>query len=327
MADWSHSYRTGIFGYRRPNLRRLLLNPPFDWLVFPHGPPPAPDPRPGARPPGRRPRRLCRRRGAARQYAPTRRPRRLPRTAPRRERPGDLAAPEDAAEPLDGKRDAAFAKLAGDLGIWLVPGSVYERGTDDRIHNTAPVYSPQGERLAAYRKICPWRPYETTTPGNRFEVVDLAGVGRIGLSICYDTWFPEISRHLAWMGAELIVNVVRTPTSDRAQEVVLSRANAISNQVFVASVNSAAPSGIGRSLVIDPQGTVRAEAVDAGDSTLTDVIDLDEVSNVRRYGTAGLNRIWDQFRPGDPALELPLYGGRIDPATWNPAHTTEEPPQ
>lgn len=208
-----------------------------------------------------------------------------------------------------------------------MPGSVYERGVGDRVHNTAPVYSPQGERLAAYRKICPWRPYETTTPGNRFEVVDLAGVGRIGLSICYDTWFPEISRHLAWMGAELIVNVVRTTTSDRAQEVVLNRANAITNQVFVASVNSAAPSGTGRSLVIDPQGTVRAETVDAGDSTLTDVIDLDEVCNVRRYGTAGLNRIWDQFRPGDPALELPLYGGRIDPATWNPAHTTEEPPR
>ncbi|WP_328541213.1 carbon-nitrogen hydrolase family protein [Streptomyces sp. NBC_00371] len=241
--------------------------------------------------------------------------------------PGVPAAPEKAAEPLDGKRDAAFAELAGDLGIWLVPGSVYERGTGDRVHNTTPVYSPQGERLAAYRKICPWRPYETTTPGNRFEVVALPGVGRIGLSICYDTWFPEISRHLAWMGAELIVNVVRTPTSDRAQEVVLNRANAITNQVFVASVNSAAPSGTGRSLVIDPQGTVRAETVDAGDSTLTDVIDLDEVSNVRRYGTAGINRIWDQFRPGDPALELPLYGGRIDPATWNPAHTTEEPPR
>ncbi|MFI5717786.1 carbon-nitrogen hydrolase family protein [Nocardia sp. NPDC051750] len=239
--------------------------------------------------------------------------------------PGVTAAPKTAAEPLDGKRDAVLSDLAGDLGIWLVPGSVYERGADGRVYNTTPVYSPKGERLAAYRKICPWRPYETIASGNRFEVVTLDGVGCIGLSICYDTWFPEISRHLAWMGAELIVNVVRTPTSDRAQEVVLSRANAITNQVFVASVNSAAPSGIGRSLVVDPQGTVRAETVDAGDSTLTDVIDLDEVSNVRHYGTAGLNRVWEQFRPGDAPLELPLYGGRIDPATWNAARTTEEP--
>ena len=164
-------------------------------------------------------------------------------------------------------------------------------------------------------------------PGAEFVVFDMSGTGRVGLSICYDAWFPETTRHLAWMGAELIVNVVRTATSDRAQEVVLNRANAITNQVFVASVNSAAPSGIGRSLVIDPQGTVRAETVDASDSTLTDVIDLDEVSNVRRYGTAGLNRVWDQFRPGDAPLELPLYGGRIDPATWNAAHTTEEPPR
>lgn len=245
--------------------------------------------------------------------------------------PGVVAAPEEATELLDGKRDAVLAELAGDLDIWLVPGSLYERGTDGRVYNTTPVYSPGGERLAAYRKICPWRPYETTTPGSRFEVVELPGIGRIGLSICYDSWFPEISRHLAWMGAELIVNVVRTSTSDRAQEIVLNRANAIANQVFVASVNSAAPSGVGRSLLIDPQGTLRTETADDGDTTLTDVIDLDEVSNVRRYGTAGLNRIWEQFRPGDPVLELPLYGGRIDPATWNPAHATahatEEPPR
>src|SRR3954465_7522996 len=46
--------------------------------------------------------------------------------------PGAPAAPESAAEPLDGKRDAAFAELAGDLGIWLVPGSVYERGAGAR---------------------------------------------------------------------------------------------------------------------------------------------------------------------------------------------------
>ncbi|MDT8912298.1 carbon-nitrogen hydrolase family protein [Amycolatopsis sp. PS_44_ISF1] len=230
--------------------------------------------------------------------------------------PGRAAAPEDAAEPMDGKRGGFFSQLAGDLGIWLVPGSVYERGEDGQVYNTAPVYSPEGRYLAAYRKICPWRPYETTRPGSRFEVVVLPGVGRIGLSICYDTWFPEISRHLAWLGAELIVNVVRTGTSDRTQEEVLNRANAIANQVFVASVNSAAPSGVGRSLLIDPQGTVRSQTPDDGDATLTDVIDLDEVANVRRYGTAGLNRIWQQFRPGDPVLELPLYGGRIDPGTW-----------
>jgi predicted amidohydrolase len=230
--------------------------------------------------------------------------------------PADL--PEATAEPLSGPRDSALAEIAGDLGVWLVPGSVYERGADGRIHNTSALYSPEGKRLAAYRKIFPWRPYEDTAPGTEFVVADLPGTGRIGLSICYDTWFPEVSRHLAWMGAELIVNVVLTPTADRAQEVVLNRANAIANQVFVASVNAAAPAGIGRSLLIDPQGTVRAEATGADDTTLTDVIDLDEVIRVRAFGTAALTRPWQQFRPGEDApVPLPMYCGRIDPATWS----------
>lgn len=147
-------------------------------------------------------------------------------------------------------------------------------------------------------------------------MVDLPGIGRIGISICYDTWFPEISRHLAWLGAELIVNVVRTATSDRAQEEILNQANAIANQVFVASVNSAVPSGVGRSLLVDPEGRVRTQATSAEDVSLTDVIDLDEVSKVQRFGTLGLNRLWNQFRPSDEPLELPLYGGKITPSTW-----------
>lgn len=224
--------------------------------------------------------------------------------------------PEALAEPLDGPRDRALAELAGDLGVWLAPGSVYERGADGRVHNTALVYSPRGERVAAYRKVFPWRPYETVVPGSEFTVFELDGVGRVGLSICYDAWFPETTRHLAWMGAELVLNFVLTSGSDRAQETVLARANAIVNQVFVASVNCAAPAGTGRSLLVDPQGTVRSEAAADSDTTLSDVIDLDEVTNVRRFGTAALNRPWQQFRPGDEPLALPLYQGRIDPATW-----------
>ncbi|MEK8174978.1 nitrilase-related carbon-nitrogen hydrolase [Streptomyces sp. M19] len=65
---------------------------------------------------------------------------------------------------------------------------------------------------------------------------------------------PEITRHLAWQGADLVLNLVRTPTVDRAQEVVLARANAIVNQVFMASLNAAAPDGVGRSVVVDPEG-------------------------------------------------------------------------
>ncbi len=227
---------------------------------------------------------------------------------------------EHLAQPLDGERDRTLAELAGDLGVWLVPGSFYERGEDGRIYNTMAAYSPQGRRAAAYRKVFPWRPYEKVAPGSEFVVFDMDGFGRVGLSICYDAWFPESSRHLAWMGAELILNVVQTPTADRAQEVVLARANAIVNQVFVASVNAAAPQGLGQSLLVDPQGRVRTRSTGAESTVLTDVIDLDDVRHARTYGTAGVTFPWQQFTPADTPLELPLYSGRIQPENWTIQH-------
>jgi len=224
----------------------------------------------------------------------------------------------DAAVRLDGPELAELATLAGDLGIWLVPGSICERGDAGQIFNTAVVLTPDGTIAASYRKIFPWRPYEPYVPGTRFVTVELAGVGRVGLSICYDAWFPEHVRHLAWMGAEVIVNVVKTTTSDRAQELVLARANAIVNQVFWVSVNVAAPVGRGQSVVVDPEGLVRVAAPSENPVVLTDVLDLDHVTRARTFGTAGLNRLWDQFRPDDEPLPLPLYEGRIDPANWAP---------
>ncbi|MGH3358854.1 MAG: carbon-nitrogen hydrolase family protein [Nocardioidaceae bacterium] len=226
------------------------------------------------------------------------------------------AAPEALAQPLAGERDTALAAVAAELGVWLVPGSVYERRPDGHIHNTATLYSPTSGRVAAYRKIFPWRPYETCTPGGEFVVADLGEYGRVGLSICYDAWFPEVARHLAWLGADLIVNVVQTATIDRDQELVLTRATAITNQVFIASVNAATPTGLGRSLLVDPEGRVRVEAAGGEPCVLTDVIDLGEAERVRTYGTAGLNRPWSQFGTGDVALDLPLYSGKIDPSSW-----------
>ncbi|MEV8213152.1 carbon-nitrogen hydrolase family protein [Leifsonia sp. NPDC077715] len=226
---------------------------------------------------------------------------------------------EALAQPLDGPRDRALAELAGDLGRWLVPGSVYERGEDGRIYNTAVAYSPEGRRVASYRKVFPWRPYETVAAGSEFVVFDMTGFGRVGLSICYDAWFPESSRHLAWMGAELILNLVQTPTSDRAQEVTIAKANAIVNQVFVASVNAAAPNGLGRSLLADPQGRVRVESESSETAVLTDVIDLDEVAAVRRFGSGGVTRPWMQYEGEQSSLELPLYDGRISSGRWAPA--------
>lgn len=223
---------------------------------------------------------------------------------------------DEAAEPLNGPRCRRLAELAGDLGVWLVPGSVCERGDDGHLYNTAVVFSPDGQLVASYRKIFPWRPYEPYEPGDRFVVFDMAGYGRMGFSICYDAWFPEVTRHLAWLGAEVILNLVKTTTRDRAQELVLARANAIVNQVFVVSVNCAGPVGTGQSLVVDPEGAVRVAATSENPVVLTDVLDLDHVTRVHTHGTAGLNRMWDQFIESDRPLELPLYQGRIDPKLW-----------
>jgi predicted amidohydrolase len=100
--------------------------------------------------------------------------------------------------------------------------------------------------------------------------------------------------------------------------LVLARANAIVNQVFVASVNTAGPDGFGRSIIVDPEGRVLAETPDAGPAVLTSTLDFEHVARVRRDGTAGLNRMWDQFTEHDRPLELPLYEGRIDPSRWRP---------
>lgn len=225
----------------------------------------------------------------------------------------------EAAEPLTGRRAGELAQLAGDLGIWLLPGTVPERGPGGELYNTALAFSPEGRLVASYRKVFPWRPAEPYDPGDRFVVFDVPGTGRIGLAICYDAWFPEVARHLAWMGAEVVVNPVMTTTPDREQEVVLARANAIANQVFVVSVNTAGPVGTGHSLVVDPEGRVRAEAPSTAPAVLTDVLDLDHVTRVREHGTAGVTRMWDHFTDTDRPIELPLYGGRIEPRRWHPA--------
>ena len=225
---------------------------------------------------------------------------------------------QDSAEPLDGPRVKELRQLAADLGIWLVPGSVCERGPEGQLFNTQLVLSPEGELAGYYRKVFPWRPFEPYDPGDRFTTVDLAGIGRVGLNICYDAWFPEVSRQLAWMGAEVILNVVKTTTPDRRQELVLAKANAIVNQVFVVSVNCAGPTGKGLSIIVDPEGNTIAEADDDAPVLLTAELDLAAVEHVRTHGTENLNRPWSQFRDGEDAVELPVYQGRISPATWAP---------
>jgi formamidase len=217
-------------------------------------------------------------------------------------------SPAELAVDVPGPLTERLGEIARDNGVWLVPGSVYERGEGEGSHNTCLVLSPEGELAASYRKVFPWQPHESSAPGDRFTTFDVPDVGRIGLSICYDGSFPETCRQLAGMGAEVVLQPTLTTTSDRNQELVMARANAIFNQLYVVSLNAGSPAALGRSLIVDPEGLVRLEA-GGGEELLTDVLDLDAVTRVREHGTAGVSRIWDQAVRSLPALGYPTPPG------------------
>jgi len=208
------------------------------------------------------------------------------------------------AEPIPGPLTERLCALARKTGIWLVPGSMYELD-GDKLYNTAIVVSPKGEILMKYRKMFPWLPYESgTSEGDQFGVFDIPGAGRFGLCICYDMWFPEVSRTLVWMGAEIILQPTLTPTSDRELELTMCRANALFNQCYFFSVNGIGEWGGGRSTLIDPDGRVLQEA-SANQTILTEIIDLDHVTRTREYGTLGLAQTLKQLR--DSGHRFPIY--------------------
>lgn len=215
---------------------------------------------------------------------------------------------ERAATTVPGPLTDRLGALARELGVWLVPGSLVERGADNRLYNTAVAISPEGEVVARYRKLFPWRPYEELTPGRDFTTFEIPGVGRVGLAICFDGSFPEVARQLAWLGAEAIIQPTLTTTRDREMEVVMARANAFANQVFVVNLNGAAPSGVGESVLVDPEGTVLQRASD-GEEVIFAVLDLDRVTQVRTYGSFGLNRPWAQLSEQCALVEYPMFGG------------------
>ncbi|GGV19142.1 hypothetical protein GCM10010495_37570 [Kitasatospora herbaricolor] len=229
-----------------------------------------------------------------------------------RGRPGWTA---EAAVPVPGPLTDRICALAVETGLWLVPGSLFERTEDGTVHNTAIAVSPAGEIVARYRKIFPWQPYEDTVPGDEFVVFDIPGVARVGLAICYDGSFPETARQLAWLGAEVILQPTLTTTRDREMELVCARANAWTNQVYVVNVNASDPAGVGGSVVVDPEGIVRQQA-GTGEEILVDVLDLDTVTRVRRSGSSGLNRPWAQLARYGEKIELPMYGGTFRTPDW-----------
>lgn len=220
------------------------------------------------------------------------------------------------AESIPGPLTNRLGALARELDLWLVPGSFYEKAEGGGVHNTTIAIAPDGTIRAKYRKVFPWRPWEQTVPGNEFVTFDIEDVGRIGLMICYDGWFPEVARHLAWMGAEVILHPSLTTTSDRPQELVLARANAIVNQVFVVNVNAGSP-GLGGSLIVDPEGH-ELQVAGQGEVFMTEVLDLDAVTRVRERGSVGMSRMWAQLADQAGDVSLPLYGGSFAAAAMPP---------
>lgn len=209
----------------------------------------------------------------------------------------------DHAEPAGGETEARLQALAVETGLWIVPGSLYEKRAD-KIFNTTPVIDPKGGIVARYDKIFPFLPYEKDVAAGRdYVVFDIPGAGRVGVAICYDLWFPEIVRTLAGMGAEVILLPTMTNTIDRDVEVSIARANAAINQCYFVDVNLAGELGVGRSVIFGPGGDLVYEA-GAGREVIALDVDLDEVRRVRERGWNGLGQVLKSFRDGEVAFPL-----------------------
>lgn len=213
------------------------------------------------------------------------------------------------AETMPGPTECRYQALARKHRIWLIPGSIYERAGAD-IFNTAPVINPEGEVVARYRKIYPFLPYEkNVSPGTEFVVFEVPDVGRFGMSICYDKWFPETIRAMAWKGAEVILNPTKTDTIDRPHELIISQANAIMNQCYFVDLNAAGPLGNGRSIVVGPEGEIIHQSGEV-DEQVAFTVDFNRVREVRRAGTLLLGQVLKSFR--DAPIEFPCYRGKYE---------------
>ncbi len=201
------------------------------------------------------------------------------------------------AEALDGPVVSAFAEMARASGVAVLLGSTAEAGPDpSRAYNTSVLLGRQGQILGVYRKIhlfdveLPsgqrlWES-ESVAAGEALTVAELEGFG-VGMSVCYDLRFPELYRALRRRGAHVLaIPSAFTERTGRDHWEVLLRARAIENQCYVVAPGQwgehlQGRQSYGRSMIIDPWGTVLATAPDGVGVALAR-IEVSQVEEVRR---------------------------------------------
>ena len=215
----------------------------------------------------------------------------------------------DHAVRMPGEVENCFREAAAKNKVWLIPGSIYERSTDaagiDRVYNTMPVINPRGEVVARYRKHYPFLPYERgVDAGEDFVVLDVPGAGRVGVIICYDMWYPEMLRTMAWMGAEVVICPSLTNTIDRKVELAISQSHAALNQFYFLNLNTAGRMAVGQSIFVGPDGQVIHQA-GTGREIMTLEVDFGHVQRIRERGMYGLCQTLKSFR--DHPVDFPPY--------------------
>lgn len=228
----------------------------------------------------------------------------------------------DLALPLDDDAILAYGKLAAELRVVIVT-SVFERRAPGLYHNTAVVFDADGTVAGKYRKMhIPDDPayYEKFyfTPGDLgFKPIDTS-VGRLGVLVCWDQWYPEAARIMALSGAEILIypTAIGYESSDTDDEqtrqreawITVQRGHAVANGLPVVAVNrvghepdpSGADNGItfwGNSFVAGPQGEFLFQAPTDTESTAIIDIDMRRSEQVRRWWPFLRDRRIDAYSP------------------------------
>lgn len=189
------------------------------------------------------------------------------------------------AESYGGETEQFLTNLAKEFGIWLIAGAAM-RGRDGKARNKALVFSPEGKLIAFYAKMHPFTPggeAEHYTAGERAVAFRWGGCN-VSPFVCYDLRFPETFREAAATHRPELFAVIANWPEKRIQHWVrLLQARAIENQAYVVGVNRVGSDPFytypGRSLIVDPQGDILADAGDR-EGFIQAKLDL---ANLRKY--------------------------------------------